>query len=461
MKRTSRREFLKASAIVTGFPMIVPQSVFGQTAPSNLIQVGQLGCGRIGRASEMPGVLRNSDVARYVAVCDLDSIRAADGKQFIDGYYERKFGGAKPSDVKIYSDYRQMLQDKSIDAVCISTPDHWHAQQAIEAAFAGKDIYVQKPASLTIAEGRQMADTIERTGRILQLGSQQRSGLQFRMACEYVRNGRIGKIKEVFIGLPIDPAGEEEREMPVPPNLNYDMWLGSTPMVYYTEKRVHPQSADLRKRYDRPGWLRCEQFGAGMITGWGSHHVDIAHWAMGLQRPGPVEAEALAEFPSKGLWDVHGQYHVKMRYPNGATMYISDKYPNGIKFIGEDGWIWVTRGKYAPGAGRSTAFDASDPKILTSGLKDNEVHLHASPKGDHHLDWLTSIKTKQQPVAPAEEGHRSCTACLVAHAAMRQRRTLPWDPQAERFGSDEKANALLTRPQRSPYGTNAVLAKHA
>ena len=262
-----------------------------------------------------------------------------------------------------------MLQDRSIDAVCISTPDHWHAQPAMEAALAGKDIYLQKPASLTIREGRQMADVLRQTGRILQLGSQQRSEAQFRLACELVRNGRIGRIKEIFIGLPVDPAGDEEPEMPVPRNLDYDMWLGSTPIVPYTEKRVHPQSPDLKVRYDRPGWLRCEQFGAGMITGWGAHHIDIAHWAMDPENSGPVEIVASAEFPKKGLWDVHGPYHVKARYANGAEVYISEKYPNGLRFIGEDGWIWVTRGAYrtgdpAEGAPRSAALDASDLKML-------------------------------------------------------------------------------------------------
>jgi predicted dehydrogenase len=290
------------------------------------------------------------------------------------------------------------------------------------------------------------------------LGSQQRSDIQFRLACELVRNGRIGKVLQIFIGLPVDPAGGEDRAMPVPSNLNYDMWLGSTLQVRYTEDRVHPQAAEPRARYDRPGWLRCEQFGAGMITGWGAHHIDIAHWAMDTENSGPVEIEAIAEFPKKGLWDVHGPYHVSARYANGAVMYIGEKYPNGVRFIGENGWIWVTRGRYVPGE-RSKALDASDARILRDGIKPNEVHLHDSPKNDHHLDWLASIRTRQQPAAPAEAGHRSCSACLLAHAAMRLGRKLRWDPAAERFLKDDQANALLSRPQRAPYGTDAVLTK--
>ena len=466
---SSRRHFLKGSlaAMAAGFPTIVPARVFGRSAPGNLIQVGQIGCGRIARISEFVGILKNSDVARYVAVCDLDTVRLADAKHLLEQAYAQKFGAGNYAEIKTYGDYREMLRDKSIDAVCISTPDHWHAQPAMEAALAGKDIYLQKPASLTIKEGRQMADTVKRTGRIFQQGSQQRSDPNFRLACELVRNGRIGKVQQIVIGLPVDPSGDVEPQMPVPPNLNYDMWLGSTPLVYYTEKRVHPQAEDLKTRYDRPGWLRCEQFGAGMITGWGAHHIDIAHWGMDTEYTGPVEIVASAEFPTKGLWDVHGPFHVRAHYANGADVFISEKYPTGVKFIGEYGWIWVTRGAPVtpsdPAAFKSGSppLDASDRKMLAAGIKDNEIHLHLSPKNDHHLDWLTSIKTRQPPAAPAEIGHRSCSACLLAHDAMKLNRELKWDPQAEEYLNDKEANSLLSRSQRAPYGTNALWAKLA
>ncbi len=466
----SRREFLKTAAVAgagaLGFPTILPSHVFGKAAPSNLIQVAQIGCGRIARDSEFPGVLKHSELARFVAVCDLDTVRIGDARELLETYYAKKFGSGKYAAIKSYRDYREMLQDKSIDAVCISTPDHWHAQPAIEAALAGKDIYLQKPASLTIVEGRQMADIIKKTGRILQIGSQQRSGPQFRLACEAVRNGRLGKLKEIFIGLPVDPSGEEEPEMPVPGNLNYEAWLGSTPLVYYTEKRVHPQANNLRARYDRPGWLRCQQFGAGMITGWGAHHIDTAHWAMGTALTGPIEVTGKAEFPKKGLWDVHGPYQIEAKYANGVVVHISDKYPNGLKFIGEAGWLWVSRGDYQATASdpvsaqkNSKALDASDRKIISPEFRPDEVRLHASPRNDHHLDWLTSIRTRKEPVAPAEEGHRACTACLVADIAMKLGRTLTWDPEKERFVNDAQANGMLSRRQRAPYGTDAVLAK--
>jgi predicted dehydrogenase len=471
---SSRRQFLKGAAIA-GFPMIVPSTVFGQTAPSNLIQVAQIGCGRQARDSEIPGVLRHSDLARFVAICDLDRVRMADARTTIESHYDQKFGG-KHIRLEAYANYREMLENKTIDAVAISTPDHWHALPTIEAALAGKDIYLQKPASLTIKEGRQMANAVNHSARIFQQGSQQRSAANFRLACELVRNGRIGKVREVYIGLPTDPAGGEKKEMPAPGNLNYDMWLGSTPMVYYTEDRVHPQAATLQQRYQRPGWLRCEQFGAGMITGWGAHHIDTAHWGMGAELTGPVELEAMALFPKQGLWDVHGPYHIRCRYADGTAMYISDKYPNGIKFVGEKGWIWVTRGSYsavdlqAVGSSRSgapgrspwsAAIDASDRRWITEGIKDNEIHLHASPQNDHHLDWLTSIRTRKETVAPAEVGHRANSVCLLAQMAMHTDRTLAWDPAKERFtgkGADE-ANTWLSRTQRAPYGTDVVMAK--
>ncbi|MGB9623219.1 MAG: Gfo/Idh/MocA family protein [Phycisphaerae bacterium] len=466
----TRREFIRGAAMAgaagIGFPTIVSSSVFGQSAPSNLIQVAQIGCGRIARESEFPGIIKHYRIARFVAVCDLDTVRLSDARQLVESAYARILGKEKAVAVKTYSDYRELLQDKGIDAVCISTPDHWHALPAIEAALAGKDIYLQKPASLTIKEGRQMADTVKRCRRIFQQGSQQRSSPQFLRACELVRNGVIGKIREIYIGLPVDPPGGNPAEMPVPKNLNYDMWLGSTPVVYYTEDRVHPQSPDIRKRYGRPGWLRCEQFGAGMITGWGAHHFDIAHWGMGTEYTGPVEVEARAEFPKSGLWDVHGPYDITARYANGVTVHVSDKLPNGVRFVGENGrWIFVSRGatratRSDPTEGQPIpkALDASDPKILEYELKESDIRLHHSPNNDHHLDWLTGIRTRKDTACPAEVGHRSCSACLISHTAMKLGRKVTWDPEKERFGDDE-ANATLSRPQREEYGTDAVLKK--
>lgn len=465
---TSRREFMMSALAAAALPTILSARVVrGESAPSKIINVAQIGCGRIGRTMDMPGVMKHPGLARIVAVCDIDTIRLQDGKELVDQEYTKFDGGQLKAGVKTYADYREMLKDPSIDAVAISTPDHWHALQAIEAALAGKHVYLQKPASLTIAEGRQMADVVTQKNRIFQMGSQQRSEDHFRYVCELVRNGYIGNIKRIIIGLPGDPAGGTKDEQPVPKNLDYKRWLGSTPQVPYTEHRVHPQTDDMEKRYGRPGWLRCEQFGAGMITGWGTHHLDIAHWAMGLEHSGPQWVEATATFPTEGLWDVHGDFNAEAKYANGAIVQMSNKNPVGVRFEGDEGWIWVTRKSGAavtssdPSVTKGKHLDASDPKILEIKLKESDVHLHKSVDG-HLGDWLHSIQSGKPAVAPAEDGHRSCSGCLLVHAAMKTGGKLHWDPEKERFVDDADGSLakFLRRPQTEPYGTDAVLKQH-
>jgi predicted dehydrogenase len=438
-----------ASSFIAGFPTIVPASVLGKNAPSNRINIGAIGNGRISRGHDMPETLKY-DTARIMAACDLDSKRVDDAKKFINDYYSKKEGKTWDG-VKTYGDYRELLQNKDIDAVLISTPDHWHALIGIHAVEAGKDVYMQKPTSLTIVEGRALSNAVHRSGRIYQVGTQQRSSVQFRYACELVRNGRIGDLKTVEVGLPGDPGGDEEPEMPIPPNLNYEMWLGSTPYVYYTEKRVHPQNG-----YDRPGWLRCEQFGAGMITGWGQHHIDIAHWGMDTEYTGPVEISGHADFPKSGLWDVHGIFRTEGVYANGVKMVVTNELPNGIKFIGSKGWIFVTRGNYSVTDSdpvekqpASKALTASDPKIITSKIGPDEIHLYESD--DQHGNWLECIKTRKAPISPIEIGHRVCSTCLIHHIVMKLGRKVYWDPMRERFHNDDEANSMLSRPQRWPY----------
>lgn len=470
--KQDRRSFLKTAAAGSAgiiaslaFPTIVPASVFGKNAPSNRINIGQIGFGRIGRSHDLPEVIKN-DIAHVIAVADVDSKRLQMGKEWIEKKYEDRSGKKNYLNVKTYDDYHELLANKEIDAVIISTPDHWHAQPAMEAAIAGKHIYMQKPTSLTIKEGRQLANIVKKKGVIFQLGSQQRSVSpwpQFKRTCELVRNGRIGKLKRVYVGLPGDPAGGNTAQMPVPSNLNYDFWLGSTPEIYYTLDRVHSQT----NIDDRPGWLRLEQFGAGMITGWGSHHIDIAHWGMDTEYTGPIELDGTATFPtpSSGLWNVHGDFKVNARYANGVEMEIGGTNPNGVKFEGTDGWIFVSRGNVGvtasdPGAAanskKNDAFHASDPKILTSVIGPNEIHLYESP--EQHKNWLDGIQSGKAPISNAEIAHRSCTACLLAHTAMKLGRKVKWDPKKEEFIKDKEANATLSRVQRRPYGTNYVKA---
>jgi len=452
MTKLSKRGLIKAglaTAVAAGFPAIVPSTVFGQYAPSKRINVGAIGNGRISRGHDMPEVLKY-DRARIMAVCDVDTHRREEGKQLVNDFYAKKTG--KPYDGVIsYADYHELLSNKDIDAVIVSTPDHWHAIMATHAVQAGKDVYLQKPAALTIAEGRTLSNAVQASGRILQIGSQQRTNMpQFRQAAEWVRNGRIGDITRVEIGLPGDPAGGDATPMAVPDGLNYDAWLGSTPYVPYTLDRVHP-----RIGYDRPGWLRLRQFGAGMITGWGSHHVDSAHWGMDTEHSGPVEVWLdYVDFPKSGLWDVHGRFKTEALYANGMRMSISGDYPNGIKYIGTKGWLFVSRGDAAatasdPKSAPSKKLDASDPKILTSAIGKDEIQLYRAD--EQHGNWLDCVISRQQPISPAELGHRACSTCLVHDIAMVLKRKLYWNPVTERFRNDDEANALIARPQRAPF----------
>jgi len=447
----SRRTFLKRSLMsgigLVAIPTIVPSSVvFGKNLPSNRINIGAIGMGRISLSHDVAEVIKHNDV-RIVAVCDLDRQRAINGKKYVEDYYRNE-----TVNVAMYENYEELLSDKDIDGVLISTPDHWHAKISIDAVRAGKDVYCQKPTSLTIEEGRLMSNAVNATGRIFQIGSQQRSMPQFRIACELVRNGRIGEVKTVEVRLPGDPAGGDPTPMAIPDGFNYEKWLGQTPYVPYTVDRVHPQTG-----YDRPGWLRCEQFGAGMITGWGAHHFDIVNWALGTEYTGPEEVFGKAEFATGGLWDVHGDYHTEMVYANGTVVTgttESAEKPNGVLFTGTEGWIFVSRGSYTatandPVSTTSPALQASDPKILQSEIGPSEIHLQRSE--EQHANWLESMRTRQPNIAPAEVAHRACSACLLQHIAMKLGRRLKWDPVHERFINDDQANSMLSRPQRPPY----------
>jgi myo-inositol 2-dehydrogenase/D-chiro-inositol 1-dehydrogenase len=461
---TSRRSFLKTTGLAgaaLGFPTIIPSRVLGADAPSKKINILQIAAGRIGRTMDIPGLLRH-DTARIVALCDLDSLRLEDGKQMVESHYAKKMAGVK---VATYGDYREALRHPDIDAVSISTPDHWHAEPVVAAAMLGKDIYVQKPLAMTVEEGRIVSDIVRKKGCMFQIGSQQRSGAQFRTACEMVRNGRIGKVHTVKIGLPSDPSGGSTTEIPVPSNLNYDMWLGSTPLAPYTVDRVHAQGTTVKERYaERPGWLRIEDYCLGMITGWGSHHVDIAHWGLDTELTGPISIEGKAEFPKSGLWNVHGPYHIEMKYANGATIIIDHKLPNGVRFEGSDGWIFVTRGAERvtasdpiPKGGAAKALQASNPDILKTPLGKDDIRLHESPNNDHHLDWITSIQTRKPAVTTVEAAHRSTSACITGWIAMKLGRKLTWDPTKERFEGDDTANSMLHRESRAPYGLKSLL----
>lgn len=455
MKAQSRRNFLKTAVWggvgLGAFPAIVPSRVFGADAPSKKIQVAQIGCGRMGR-SDMGNVM-SQPLARYVAVCDLDSKRAAAGKQFLEDYYQQR-GDAGP-EIKVYHDYHDVLASPEIDAVVATVPDHWHALVAIEAAIAGKHVYVQKPVTYDIVEAIGLRRAVEAKKIILQTGSQQRSSRpwgSFRAASEAVRNGRLGQLHTIRIGLGVDhPSGHRPAPMPVPPNLDFERWLGSAPEQAYMEGRVHPQ-----KSLDgRPGWITTEDFGLGMITNWGAHHMDIAQWAMGQELGGPQTVEARAEFMHNDVWTVHTTYHVEMMYPGNVRVIIDNKFDNGIRFEGDDGWVFCTRGEDQ--SDTRPPLRASDKKLLTPVGADG---IRWMPSKSHHGNWLESIVANRQPIAPIEQSSRSLEACAAAWIGMKLKRKLTWDAATEMFVNDDEANALRGRPARKPeYDFNLVLQK--
>lgn len=451
-----RRVFLHAAAGAAtsfGLSLALPTRLRAATPPGGRIRVGQIGCGRIARVHDLPGVL-GSGLADVVAVCDLDAKRAADGRALIEKLYQEKGLGAAPA-VSVLGHYRELLGRSDIEAVVISTPDHWHAQLALAAVRAGKDVYLQKPFTMTHAEGVLVRDEVQKSSRILQVGSQQRSMQQFRRAAELVRAGRIGAVRRVEIGLPIDPTQPDPARQPVPANLDYDAWLGSTPLVPYTEQRVHPQ-----QDYSRPGWLRNEAYCLGMITGWGSHHFDSLHWALDCEHGGPSHVEGHGDFPKNKVWNVHGAYDVRLTYPGGVQVSVSDKHPNGLKFIGDEGWIWVTR------EGQTTSSDPTGqskgeplPPLAASKeslLDPKGVKVELPQSKEHHANWLEAVRSRKTPLAPAAAGHLAATACIVSWIAMKLARPLTWDPKAEHFVNDKEANALLSRPERAPFGATRL-----
>jgi predicted dehydrogenase len=459
-----RRHFLKTTlggtAGMIALPHFFSGSLFAADSPNKRIQVAQIGCGRMG-LEDMSDVL-NVPLARVVAVCELDTKRAAEGKRRIEEFHKKK--GESAVDVKVYSDYRELLANPEIDAVVISTPDHWHGLIAVEAALAGKHMYVQKPLTYNIAEAIALRTAVRAKKVILQTGSQQRSErpfTAFRPAIEAVMNGRLGKLKTVKIGIGIDKlSGKKPAAMPIPATFNFDQWLGPAPQQDYMEGRCHPQDS-----FDgRPGWITTEDFGLGMITNWGAHHLDIAQLAMGQHLGGPSVVEAKADFMTNDVWTVHRGYHVEMLYPDNVQVILDDKFENGIKFEGEEGWIFCTRGAVkvtasdgdVKGDGKS-ALRASKASLI-SPLASDAKRLAGSK--DHKVNWIESIIANCDPIANVDESARSLEACCVAWIAMKLGRKVTWDVATESFPGDAEANALCTRtPRRAEFDIAALIQK--
>jgi predicted dehydrogenase len=434
----SRRQFLKSSAAAASTvllaPTIVPSSVFGANTPSNRITIGMIGMGRQAYYSNLKSFLSASDT-QVIAACDVDEWRLDNAKKAIEKHYAKEQASGKFKGCSIYKDFRELLARTDIDAVMISTPDHWHVPMAIAAAKAGKDICCEKPLTLNIAEGRALSDTVKRYNRVFRTDSEFRSHECFQRACELVLNGRIGKVHTIRTGVPAGDIGcGPQQEMPVPKELDYELWLGPAPSAPYTVKRVHESG-----NYNRPGWMRVLDYCEGMVTNWGAHLNDIAQWGNGTEHTGPVEVEGSGTFPTEGLWNVLLKFEIKYRYANGVQLFYNISHPH-VRFEGTDGWIEANY--------NTRALKAHPESILKSPIGPDEIHL---PLKSEKRDFIDTVKTRGQTLADAEVGHRTTSLCQLGHIAIQVGRKLKWDPDAERFTNDETANRLLSRPMRSPW----------
>jgi len=416
------------------FPYSRPSSVLGNdraVEPSTRITIGLIGTGNI-NTHHCRTFLAEKD-ARIAAVCDPVTARREGFRNHINQVY----GDNGCAD---YRDFRELLAREDIDAVCIGTPDHWHAALAIAAIKAGKDVYVEKPLTLTVAEGQHVVESASMYGRILQTGLQRRSGGAFRNVCELVSNGRIGRLTRVEVGIiGINKgvqAGQNFATVPVPEDFDYDLWLGPAPFAPFCPQRV-------ARGNEICYWYYISDYTAGFITGNGVHFVDIAQWGIGDEVK-PLEVNALsAEIPADGLVDDAIAWQSEIVYENGVTMSYSSEgnpHPDGIRFIGTEGWIHITGGG---------TISANPADVLKSTIGPNEIHLYASP--EHHRNFLDCIKTRRPAAARAEIGHHATTTCNLVEISARLGRKLRWNPGTERFVNDEAADRLLSRAMRSPW----------
>jgi hypothetical protein len=436
--KSTRRTFLKQSAMGAAgtliIPTILPSSVFGSAAPSNRINVAVIGCGRQSVAPNIPQLLA-SEHANLVAVCDVDAWRLANAvKQVNDGYTKQK--SATYKGCKGYADYREVLLDKNIDAVMLSLPDHWHVPMAIEAARAGKHISLEKPISTCIEHGRKLVEAIKKYKVITRNDSEFRTLPKFSRAVELVRNGRIGKLQRIYVAVPAELNGsalQPQPTMPVPAELNYDMWLGPAWEVPYTEKRVHAIKA-----YGRPGWMRVSDYCNGMISNWGAHLMGIVQWGHNTEYTGPVSVEGSGDF-DKGLWNTMNRFDIKYQFADGVEVFFKIERPY-VRFEGTDGWIEI---EYPD------KLSASSQAILDSEIGPNELQIRDLPNDKN--DFLLAIKANKPSLEPLETAHRTISMCQLGLIAVQTGSKLQWDPNTEEFIGDNAATALMDRPIRDKY----------
>ena len=430
-KQVTRRQFVKRAGAAIAAPYVLPSlaraaSGLPRPAPSERITMGLIGCGGMGRGN-LNGFLGMPDV-QVLAVCDPDTVQRNAAKNSVEQRYAKETESGSYKGCDSYVDFRELLARDDIDTIIQATPDHWHALVVVNAARSGKDIYGEKPLSLTIQQGRVMSDTVARYGRVFQTGSQQRSDGRFRFACELVRNGRIGKVHKVTCGLPTGPTTDAKPPLPVPDGFVYDMWLGPAPAVPYCDGRTHWNFR----------WIL--DYSGGQVTDWGAHHIDIAHWGLGLQETGPIEVEGEGEFPTEGLWNAATNYRFMAKYRTGVEITMTNAFENGVKWEGEHGWVFVSRGR----------IDAHPKSLLQEEIGPGEVHLPRS-SGGHRRNFIDAVRSRREPIAPIEQAHRTITVAHLGNIAMQLGRKVRWNPDTERFIDDPQAERMRDRAMREPW----------
>ena len=431
-RRHSRRRFLATALGAVAAPVIVPAAALGkdnQIAASERIAVGCIGHGNRG-PTLMRGFLGQKD-ARVVAVCDVNGRQRETAKQTVDRHYG-------DSGCAAYNDFRELCGRPDIDAVCIASPDHWHVLHSLEAVHNGKDIYTEKALGLSLAQDHALRAACHRYGTVFQWGTQQRSSENFRFGCELVRNGRIGKLQTITVGVPHDFAFPSQPTQPVPQDLDYDLWLGPAPWAPYTYHRCRPWTRE--DSYSI--WYHISDYCLGGIGGyWGIHHLDIAQWGHGTDDTGPVEVEGTATFPENGLADCATSWNVLHTYADGVTMTYTDNKQNkqGVVFHGTEGWVYVKRGH----------IDAEPKSLLTSQIGANEIHLSKTP--GHQREFLDSIKSRARTVSNIDVAVHSDTLSHLTDICTRLKRKVRWNPDSEQILGDAEASRMLTRAMRGPW----------
>jgi predicted dehydrogenase len=420
MTTLNRRAFLRTASLLAT-PTLIPARILGADAPSNRIHVGFIGTGDHGTTWNLRRYLNFTD-ARVLVVCDVDGERMRRAKGIVDEQYLNR-------ECAMTKDFREVLARQDIDVVMISTPDHWHTLISVLALRAGKDVQCEKP-TLTIDEGKILIDTVRRHRRVFQTSTEDRSIPVYHRMAELVRNGRIGRLQRIEVILPRQPSQPgDPTPKPVPPDLDWEMWLGPAPFAPYTPDRVH---FNFRWIWDYSGGIICD---------WGTHLFDTAQWANDTERSGPVEIEGTGTYWEGGLYNTVKDYDVTFRYANGVVMTCKPGNPS-IKFVGSNGWIGNT--------GWRGPLEASSPNIANARIGDDETRLRTHPEGEHR-DFLDCVRSRQDPYFPVDIGHRVSTVCHLANIAIKLGRKLRWDPVRECFENDPEADAMRTRTMRAPW----------